>query len=115
VSAVTSLTIDGLTIPPAVGQGIGYLFDDTTIYLRGYTFCRDVQNVAVTYTAGYAPVPGDVAQACIEIAAFHYAKRDRMDKSSETLGTAQTISFSQADMPAWAKLALKQRVWNTIP
>jgi hypothetical protein len=115
VTAVASVSVDGQAIPPAVGTGIGYLFDEATVYLRGYTFCRGVQNVSVTYTAGYASVPGDVAQACIEWVAYHYAKRDRIDKASETLGTQQTISYSQADMPAGVKTALKQRVWWTVP
>jgi uncharacterized phiE125 gp8 family phage protein len=115
VTAVASVSVDGQAIPPAMGTGIGYLFDETTVYLRGYAFNRGVQNVAVAYTAGFAAVPSDVAQACIELVASHYAKRDRIDKASETLGTQQTISYSQADMPAAAKSALKQRVWWTTP
>ncbi|SEJ55960.1 head-tail connector protein [Frateuria terrea] len=115
VTAVASVTVDGQAIPAAVGTGTGYLFDETTVYLRGYCFHRGVQNVTVSYTAGYASVPSDVAQACVELVAAHFAKRDRIDKSSETLGTQQTISYSQADMPAAVKTALKQRVWWTVP
>jgi uncharacterized phiE125 gp8 family phage protein len=116
VTAVASVTIDGQNVPAAAGDlSSGYVFDEGTLYLRGYCFNRGVQNVVVTYTAGYAAVPGDVAQACIECVAHHFAKRDRIDKASETLGTQQTISYSQADMPAAAKTALKQRVWWTVP
>lgn len=115
VSAVASVAVDGQAIPAAVGTGDGFLFDETTVYLRGYCFNRGVQNVAVSYTAGFAAVPADVAQACIELVASHFAKRDRIDKASETLGTQQTISYSQADMPASVKTALKQRVWWTSP
>ena len=120
VTAVASVTIDGIAItaaPDAITAG--YVFDDSLVYLRpgGFypsRFNKGVQNCTIVYTAGYATIPADVAQVCIEIVAFHFAKRDRVDKASETLGTSQTISFSQADMPAGAKLALKQRVfWST--
>ena len=119
VMSVASVTVDGFTIPPAPNSiSYGFVADDLMLYIRpGGTpsvFNKGVQNCTVVYTAGYAVIPPDVAQVCIEIVAFHFAKRDRMDKASETLGTAQTISFSQADMPAGAKLALKQRVfWST--
>lgn len=116
VTAVASVSVDGVAIPPAPDAlSSGYLVDANTVYLRGYCFTRGVQNVMVTYTAGFAAVPGDVAQACIESVAAHFAKRDRIDKASETLGTQQTISYSQADMPAAVKTALKQRVWWAIP
>lgn len=116
VIAVSSVTVDGIVIavaPDALTSG--YLVDANTVYLRGYAFSRGVQNVSVNYTAGYATVPPDVAQACIECVASHFAKRERIDKASETLGTQQTISYSQADMPAAAKAALKQRVWVAVP
>ena len=116
VTAVVSVAVDGQAIPAAADAlASGYLFDEGTLYLRGYCFSRGVQNVTVSYTAGYASVPGDVVQACVEAVAHHFAKRDRIDKASETLGTQQTISDSQADMPAAVKTALKQRVWWTSP
>ena len=116
VTAVSSVSVDGIAIIPAPDAlTSGYLADANTVYLRGYTFTRGIQNVSVSYTAGFATIPLDVAQACIELVASHFAKRERIDKASETLGTQQTISYSQADMPAAAKLALKQRIWNTVP
>lgn len=116
VTAVASVSVDGVSIPAAPDAlSSGYVVDQNTVYLRGYCFNRGVQNVTVTYTAGFASVPGDVAQACIECVASHFAKRDRIDKASETLGTQQTISYSQADMPAAVKTALKQRIWWTTP
>lgn len=107
VSAVSSVTVDGQAIPAASdAQSTGYVYDGGTVYLRGYVFCRGVQNVTASYTAGFATVPADVAQACVELVAAKYAKRDRIDKQSETLGTQQTISYSMADMPAQVKAAL---------
>ena len=68
VSAVLSLTIDGLAIAPAPADGsvgAGYTFTPTELALRGYVFTRRPQNTIVTYTAGYTVTPPDIAQACI--------------------------------------------------
>jgi hypothetical protein len=88
VTAVASLTIDGIAVPAgAVGATPGYLFDNKFLYLYGggvggsmgrnwrgsYVFTRDVQNVTVTYTAGYATVPYDVQQACLNWLGSAYA------------------------------------------
>jgi len=119
VTAVASVTINDTPVLPAVGAtGTGYVFDDISIYLRqgGYqsAFIRGMQNVTVVYTAGFATIPMDVAQACIELVAQKYAKRNRIDKASETLGTQQTISFSQADMPAQVRTALQPYIrWGS--
>ncbi|MGO9768252.1 MAG: hypothetical protein ACLPSW_01600 [Roseiarcus sp.] len=79
VIAVSSLVIDGLTIPPAPALASGgpfspgYVLDTAAPFppgemqglsLRGYRFCRGRQNVSVAYTAGYQVVepvqgPGD--------------------------------------------------------
>lgn len=116
VTAVASLSVDGAAVSPAVGAtGSGFVFDDMSIYLRNTgAFTKGVQNVAISYTAGFATVPPDVAQACIELVAAKFAKRERIDKQSETLGTQQTISYSMADMPASVKTALKPYVrWGS--
>src|SRR5579862_2403078 len=55
VTAVSSVAIDGVAIPPmpdAVSPGYG--FSATQLVLRGFAFTRGAQNVAVSYTAGYA-------------------------------------------------------------
>ncbi len=111
ITAVTSLSIDAVTIPASTGPTVpGYTFDEHSIYLRSggayNVFSRDVQNVQVSYSAGFSTVPSDVEQACIELIAFKLAKRSRLDKKSETLGTQQTISFDTSDMPASVKTAL---------
>jgi len=46
---------------------MGFLFDTRRVLLRGFRFCRGVQNVAISYTAGYASVPLDLKQAGLEI------------------------------------------------
>lgn len=107
VNAVASVAINGAVIPRSgsINQP-GYVFDDKMVYLRGYKFTRDVQNVVITYAAGYAAVPADVTQACTEIVAVKYKRRTNIDVSAKTLN-GETISFTQADMPASAKTVLE--------
>ncbi|HWB50181.1 MAG TPA: hypothetical protein VG651_13805 [Stellaceae bacterium] len=111
VTAVLSLSIDGLAIPPAPadgGFGAGYVFTPTELALRGFVFTRRAQNVAVTYTAGYATVPADIAQACIELVAQRYRERTRVGEVSKALMSGETVTFSQKDMGEGVKTLLSQ-------
>lgn len=56
VTALAQLLIDGVAVPEAPDPvSAGYALDGPAglLYLRGYAFRRGVQNVAVTYTAGF--------------------------------------------------------------
>src|SRR5690348_5770161 len=111
VVAVSSLSIDGMTIPPAPsdgGSGTGYVPTPTGLHLRGYVFSRRTQNVIVTYTAGYAAVPPDIAQACIELVCQRYRERTHIGEVSGAVSGIETISYSQRDMSADVKLLLTQ-------
>ena len=111
VTAISSLSIDGLEIPPAPspgGFGAGYVFSPTELALRGYVFTRRAQNVIVTYTAGYAATPPDVAQACIELVAQRYSERTRIGEVSRAISGTETVSYSQQDMSEDVKLLLAQ-------
>ena len=116
VTAVLSLSIDGLAIPPAppgeltngTGFAAGYTFTPTELALRGYVFTRRPQNVAITYTAGYAATPPDIAQACIELVAQRYRERGRIGEVAKALGTGETVTFSQKDMSDDVKTHLSQ-------
>jgi hypothetical protein len=111
VTQVWSLSIDGLAIPPAPaggGFGAGYVFSPTELALRGYVFTRRAQNVAVTYTAGYASVPPDIAQACVELVCQRYRERGRIGEASKALMSGETVTFSQKDMSDDVKTLLAQ-------
>ncbi len=118
ITAVSSVTVEGYAVPAAPDAiSPGYLFDQQVLYIRPggnpCEFNRGIQNVTVSYTAGFATVPPDVNQACVELIASKYAKRNRIDKKSETLGTAQTIGFDLSDMPLSVKTALSSyRRWG---
>ena len=114
VSAVLSLTIDGLAIPPAAepspstGLTAGYVFSPTQLTVRGYYFTRRAQNVVVTYTAGYAITPPEIAQACIELVALRYRERTRIGEVSRAVGGGETVTYSQKDMGAPIATLLQQ-------
>lgn len=116
VSAVLSLSIDRLTIPPApppesIGGGgfsAGYVFTPTELALRGFVFTRRAQNVVVTYTAGYSSVPPDISQACIGLVAQRYRERTRIGEVSKALMSGETVTFSQKDMSDDIKTLLSE-------
>jgi hypothetical protein len=100
VTAVASLTIDGVDVPPAPdATSPGYAFTTTRLSLLGRRFRRGRGNVQVTYSAGYATVPPDLAQAAIALAGLRYRDRDRIGLAAKGLA-GETTSFSPADMPA---------------
>ena len=111
VTAVLSLTIDGLNIPPAPpdgGFGPGYTFTATELALRGFVFTRRPQNVIITYTAGYRTVPPDIAQACIELVCRRYRERSRTGEVAKSRGASETVTFSQKDISDDVKTLLAQ-------
>ena len=98
-SAVLSLTIDGIAIPPSDASWTpGYVFSATEIALRGYSFTRRAKNVVLIYTAGFATTPPDIAQACIELVAQRYRERARIGEVSKALGGGETVTYAQKDM-----------------
>ena len=114
VTAVLSLSIDGLAIPPAPddgGFGAGYVFSPTELALRGYVFTRRPQNVAITYTAGYPVIRPDIAQACIDLVCLRYRERTRIGEVSRATGGTETVTYSQRDMSEHVKLLLSQYRW----
>lgn len=106
ITAVTSLSIDGLTILPQTGVGTsGFTFDDSGIYLNGYIFSQAKANVVVTYTAGYATVPLDIEQAAIELVEYRYTAKSHPHQKS--VGIAQqTTAFITQDVPDYIKSML---------
>jgi hypothetical protein len=99
VTGVTSLTVDGLTVParPAPGQN-GYVFTTTKMTLVGSVFNKGVQNIELVYTAGFATIPTEIEQAVIEWIADRYVSRDRISINSKSLA-GETISYAQNDIP----------------
>ena len=105
IVSISAITIGLETIPAGGPLSPGYLFDDKRIILRGYRFWKGLMNVSLTYTGGYATIPDDLAQACIEQVALRYKERPHFDMSSKS-NAGETTSFVMADMKPSTKAVL---------
>lgn len=116
VASVSSVKVDGVEIPAAVGTGPGFVAGkgegDPVIYLRGYRFTLGVLNIELAYTAGYATTPADIVHAVIEISAQAYKEKDWIGFISKALA-GETVTFDRAGVPNSAKhvLATYARRW----
>ena len=95
VTVVASVVVDDIAIPAGTP---GYHFTDLMIDLSGYRFTAGRQNVALSYTAGYAVIPAELEQACIELCAFRYRELDRIGISSKGMA-GESTSFVIKDVP----------------
>jgi hypothetical protein len=118
VTTITSVSIDGTTIPArqTVG-GWGYVQSGPNKILidgAGYpaSFTHGVANVSVAFTAGYSSVPYDLAQACLETCGSWYRRSSRIDEDSKSV-QGEVISFSRLEIPKAARFILEQykRPW----
>lgn len=109
ITAISSLKIDGATIPASTGVLVaGYVFSDYRVMLRGgYLFSDGLQNVEISYTAGLAAVPAEIEQVCIELVAARYKSRDRIGIQSKGLGGEQIV-FTKKDLADTAADTLAQ-------
>jgi len=118
VVGATSVAVDGNTYPQATGStDPGWVVADGLIWLRpmqtpasypyGYLpstvptafFNEGRANVMLVYTAGYDPIPQDVQQAVIELAALKYRDRQHIGKSGESLAGA-SVTYLPSLVPA---------------
>lgn len=113
ITAVASVTVDGISIPaapppnPTSPAPNGYVFSATMLSLVGagypfdqYRFTRGYQNVVVVYTAGYASNSLDlltIEQACIEQIAVRLSERTRIGQKSKSLG-GEVVAFFTGDL-----------------
>lgn len=120
ITAVASLTINTYSIVASPdGVKSGFAFDKFALKLVGApapypanfgvpgVFIRGFQNVAVTYTAGYAAIPFDIQEAAKEWCAVRYRARRFIGITSKHLATGETVSFSQKAMPDFVKGVLR--------
>ncbi len=64
-----------------------------------YSFPLGVQNVLVTYSAGYSAVPPDVQVAATQLAAINYKRRGWLDQKSQSLPQGGNISYRDWEIP----------------
>lgn len=114
ITAVSSLVIGGIPqVPSPDGVQPGFVFSDTAVFLIGSKFPAGRRNVQMAYTAGYATVPVDLAQACVEQAAYAYRQKSHIGQTGVGMGP-EHISFSERDYSPATK-TLMQQYQNVVP
>ncbi|MEI7443268.1 MAG: head-tail connector protein [Burkholderiales bacterium] len=99
VISVTSVTIDGTSVPASTGYGAsGYAQDENVVFLRNRVFTKGARNVSIVYQAGWATVPDDLKQACVETVALKYRQKEYAGYRSKSLA-GETVSFDKGDFP----------------
>lgn len=102
IRSITSLEINGKaqTASSSFTQS-GYVIEDTKksiafrgasvnvgrtswVTVSGKSFAYGIQNVHVVYSAGYSATPADLKQACVELIAFNFRRRDWMGMKTVT-------------------------------
>lgn len=112
VQSVQSVTVDGVAIPArVVFTDNGYITDGMSVILQGYSFSKGRANVQIAWTAGYATVPLELAQAVNELVTLRYKLRDKQEWSSKTLA-GETVSLVTKDMPDSVKTILNN--WRAV-
>lgn len=100
VVSVARVLVDGQELPAAA-----YRFTPISLVRLGGWWPNGWGNVVITYTAGYDTIPGDVEQACLELAALRWKERDRIGLASKGFGQ-ETTTFITKDMPDSVRTAL---------
>lgn len=110
IIAVSAVSIDTVTtlVQSTAPNVSGWLWDSRRILLRGFRFSRGVQNVTISYTAGYSSMPLDLKQAALEFFALTYRQRTHIGERSQSLGGQVTVSFDMSDIQPRSKLVFQQ-------
>lgn len=107
VTAVSSLTVNSVSIPASSGLIKGYVFDERSIYYIQGNFPQGRLNIGIVYTAGLASTPADITQAVIDLVSLRYKERDRIGITSKSLA-GESISFAVKEIPDTVLGVLKQ-------
>ncbi len=103
VYASTGVALTLVPSAPAVGQ---YSVNATGLY----TFAAADQGAAISLS--YTHLPSDVEDCVIEMVAFKFHRRDRLDQVSATIG-GQTVSFNREAWPVTVQRVIDR--WRRTP
>jgi uncharacterized phiE125 gp8 family phage protein len=101
IISVTGVTVNGQPIPAAVAGAwprSGYSNGQWYIRVDGYCIPQGGKNVNLQYTAGYATIPADLAQACVELVALKYKQKDWIGKSGSESIDGQSVTYRDIAM-----------------
>lgn len=102
IISVTQVQVNGHIVTQASGPtAYGWVNDARLIYWRYGIFCQGIQNVSLTYRAGWETVPLDLKELCVDMVITRYRRRGREGVEQEAFGTpgAQSVKFSKSDIP----------------
>jgi hypothetical protein len=116
VTAITQVLVDGVDVTAsAVSDGrrtIGLVVRPAGTSIWDIPiFRRDIMNVVLKYTAGFATVPFDLEHVACRIVAWGYNESSRIGQISKSIG-GEVVAFSQLSIPNWAKDSLNN--WKKV-
>ena len=144
IVSVQSLSVDGISIPASIsvtspgfvidgsgkslairsgfgGPGPGGALTVGFAYLRNrqrssWFFSEGIQNVAVTYSAGYSATPPDIEMAVRQMVAVNYKRRQWIDQRTQMMAQgAGSIQFRDWEMPPEVRSVMdhyRRRAWS---
>ena len=69
--------------------------EETSLCFDGYWLTEGLQNVGLTYTAGYTVIPADVEQAVIKMVCLQFSDRNRIGQNSRAIA-GETVNYADA-------------------
>lgn len=103
ITAVSSVKVDGVTISPASSwaSGSGWYLVGDAIWMLGSEVDEGCL-VELAYTAGYATVPEDLAQAATELVAIKFSERKHVGSQTQNL-SGYSVTWLPAIVPQTVK------------
>lgn len=116
VTAVSALTVGGATVTASADKiARGYYFDAdldperrTQLFLAGGLVFTDAAVVSLSYSAGYATVPGDIAQAVVEWVCQRYKGRPNSSTVSRRSTEGAEVRVDLSDAPETTKAVIER-------
>lgn len=104
--SVTSLYDDPIRVFGAATQIAAADFalysNQGMIRLDGLVFSAGIQNVKITYEAGYADIPEDLQQALIELVADRFRNKENQGIRSLAIGSYR-VDYGEEELPSEIK------------
>lgn len=120
ITSVTSLNVNGQSIPQSTSVNVwGWVIDGDAKFISmrgGYPssnrwspryqgavglpgFCDGIQNVAISYTAGFSTVPLDLEMAARKTCALYYKRRGWIGQRSQAMAQgAGSVFFDSSEV-----------------
>ena len=100
----------GQTLPTPLTSAAGFVFSPTQLTIQGYYVPPIAQCVTIIYTAGFAVIPDEIRQACIEMVGRKVKGRQRIAERSMNLAgqsvTYDPVTIQRKDLTSDIQLVL---------